>query len=689
MRSSQPGVTGGTMPGLPIGHDYNLHIKTASDPAFSPDGTSVAYTLRQFDPDTGKELASVQELNLTSAESRLLAEDAEMPKWAPDGAAVGFLRRDARDKRQLWTLKPGAADSEKQITSHALGVDTFAWAPDSSRIAYRADVDDSAPPPDHDHEAFPVPVIARRIRYRQDGYGWRGDAFRHLFVVDVENGLTIPITHGDADDGPPVWSPDGDRIAFISDRSPFRDTTSRTEVYVVPAAGGEPDRWSGGLYMVGSIAWSPDGQRIAVTGAEQPEHVGGYGLVCQGWLYVLEPGSYPARLTDDSLRPQAAADGHAVSSAQPPIHWAEDNHVYFAADSMGQSHIASVSADGGEVKRITAGGEQITGWSVSSSTGAAVTAATKPGSVGELFLIDLASGEEKRLTTLNDTYLTDHPPATMEKFTIQRDGMDVECRLWLPPDFDSTERYPLLLDVHGGPHSVFYDAFYPIHQVGATNGYVVLAPNPRGSASYGLDFARAVHGDWGGGDYLDVMAAVTEAVKRPYIDESRVVIHGSSYGGYMASWAVGHSERFKAAVIAAPVTNLPSFYGTSDIGVNFSEVQFGGRRSDNLSWYIRHSPLSYASNVNTPVLLLHGEDDARVPIEQSEQYFVALKRAGKTVEFVRLPATSHGIFRAKHPRIREHYFRQMLDWFERHLNESPSTVTNGRTNGHRRGGADR
>jgi dipeptidyl aminopeptidase/acylaminoacyl peptidase len=162
------------------------------------------------------------------------------------------------------------------------------------------------------------------------------------------------------------------------------------------------------------------------------------------------------------------------------------------------------------------------------------------------------------------------------------------------------------------------------------------------------------------------MAAMEQVATRDYIDETRVVIHGSSYGGFMSSWAVGHTDRFNAAVIAAPVTNLLSFYGTSDIGVNFSETQLSGERFERIGHYNSHSPLTYARNVNTPVLLLHGEEDIRVPIEQSEQFFVALKRHGKEVEFVRLPGTSHGIFRAKHPMIRSEYFRRMLEWFERH-----------------------
>jgi dipeptidyl aminopeptidase/acylaminoacyl peptidase len=257
-----------------------------------------------------------------------------------------------------------------------------------------------------------------------------------------------------------------------------------------------------------------------------------------------------------------------------------------------------------------------------------------------------------------------HPPAAMEKYTITRAGTDVECRMLFPPGFDRSRRYPLIVDVHGGPHGAFYDVFNPTQQVLATAGYLVLLVNPRGSATYGGDFAKAVMGDWGGEDFSGIMAAVDDAISRPYVDDQRLGIHGYSYGGYMTSWIVGHDRRFKAAVAGAPCINLDSMYGTSDIGVSFGELQWGGTRQEAVDRYRERSPLTYVANVETPVLLLHGEADARCPIEQSEQYFVALKRLGKRVEFVRFPDCSHLFLRLGHPRMREEYRRRILAWFD-------------------------
>ena len=297
----------------------------------------------------------------------------------------------------------------------------------------------------------------------------------------------------------------------------------------------------------------------------------------------------------------------------------------------------------------------------------AVVASVSPESVGDLHAVDPETGSMQRLTSYNLDYFREHPPAGLQKFEFQRAGFTIESRVLLPPGLDESRKYPMILEVHGGPNGVFYDAFSPLHQVLATAGYIVLAVNPRGSSTYGADFTMAVLGDWGGEDYLDIMAAVDEMTSRSYVDTSRLGVHGYSYGGFMASWTIGHTDRFRAAVVGAPVTDLSSMYGTSDIGIGWGERQWGGRRADILDEYLKRSPLSYAGNVSTPVLLLHGESDVRCPINQSEQYFAALKRLGKEVEFVRFPNCSHLFMRTGHPRMREEYLTRVLGWFNRHL----------------------
>ncbi len=210
---------------------------------------------------------------------------------------------------------------------------------------------------------------------------------------------------------------------------------------------------------------------------------------------------------------------------------------------------------------------------------------------------------------------------------------------------------------------------WPLQQALAAAGYLVLAVNPRGSSTYGDQFMRAVLRDWGGEDYLDLMAAVDQVGERPYVDPARLGVHGYSYGGFMTSWTVGHTERFRAAVVGAPCIDLYSMYGTSDIGISFGEPQWGGSLVDAAPELLKHSPITYASNVSAPVLLLHGESDARCPIAQSEEYFTVLKRLGKEVEFVRFPGCSHAFPRTGHPRMRGEYITRTLAWFYKHLGQ--------------------
>jgi dipeptidyl aminopeptidase/acylaminoacyl peptidase len=395
-------------------------------------------------------------------------------------------------------------------------------------------------------------------------------------------------------------------------------------------------------------------------------------VLWQAWLYLLEPGNTPQRLTDDSFRPYL---GFPFISRHPEIRWTEDDRVVLLGESRGESFLYQVSITDFSARHLLGGGWQSTAVSLDSAARKAVVLSASWRSPGDLYQLSLDTQEQKQLTDYNYDYLAEHPPAQMEKFNVRRDSWNIECRLFLPPEFDPTKQYPLVLDIHGGPNGAFYDSFVPWQQVLATSGYLVLAANPRGSSTYGNEFMMAVLGDWGGADYLDLMAAVDQVSARPYVDQERLGVHGYSYGGYMTSWIVGQTSRFKAAVVGAPCINLHSMYGTSDIGVSFGEVQWGNSPAEvkpedfGQMWMqlLQRSPITYAPRVETPVLLLHGESDARCPISQSEEYFVLLKRLGKEVELVRFPGCSHLFPRLGPPLMREEYLDRTLGWFNKHL----------------------
>lgn len=274
----------------------------------------------------------------------------------------------------------------------------------------------------------------------------------------------------------------------------------------------------------------------------------------------------------------------------------------------------------------------------------------------------------KAIIDPNAELFAETPTADWEKFTIERGGYEIDAWLLKPAGFDPAKKYPLVLDIHGGPNSWYGPGFSNFDQALAGAGFAVVYSNPRGSGSYGRQFTQQVMHDWGGEDYLDLMAVVDNAIERPWIDENRLGVYGYSYGGFMASWIIGHTDRFKAAVIGAPVVDLVSFYGAADIGYFFGPTQIGGTPQDNAEEYRFRSPLTYLTSDRTtpPTLILHGEADDRVPISQGEQLFMTLQQNGAEVEFVRYPGGSHAsVTRTGYPAHRKDFLERLVDWMEK------------------------
>jgi dipeptidyl aminopeptidase/acylaminoacyl peptidase len=645
----------------PIEPDAIYSLVGVTDPHLTPNGERLAFVRSWIDREAMEGRSHIMLMTLSDRHTEVFTQGMHdtYPRFSPDGRHLAFLRQDDKRQRQLW-LMPVQGGEARQLSHIPGGLAEFSWSPDGQRLVFGADVDPDRLPEGPDAKKDPRVKIVRHLRYRYDTLGWRGDAHRHLFVLDINGGEARQLTDGDWDDLSPIWSPDGRHIAFISGRRPERDIRAYSEVYVVPVGGGEPTCWSGALYSIGALAWSPDSGRLLAVASDDPRGSAGY----QGWLFLLASEQTPRRITDDAFRP---ATGFYPIMSAPELRWTADGRMLLIGDVRGETYVYELPATGGRSRPLAGGGFQATALTLDQAARRLVLAATPPDSPGALYLVETSSGAVQCLTGDNRDYLAQHSPAGLEKFTFQRQGVDIECRLWLPPGFVPSQRYPLVLDIHGGPNSAFYDAFNLTQQVLATAGFLVLAVNPRGSTTYGNAFTMAVLGDWGGEDYHDLMAAVDTVASRPYVDPTRLGVHGYSYGGFMSSWIVGHTSRFKAAVVGAPCIDLPSMYGTSDIGVSFGELQWNGTRWEALALAVERSPLTYAPAVETPVLLLHGEADLRCPIEQAEQYFVALKRHGKAAEFVRFPDCSHLFLRVGHPKMREEYLSRVLEWFQRHL----------------------
>ncbi|HJM74631.1 MAG TPA: S9 family peptidase [Dehalococcoidia bacterium] len=654
----------------PIDSKIIFEMPAVAAPAIRPDGATIAYVRSQVDGNSMEGDAKIELVRFGGGEPRTLTAGPadSYPRWSPDGSTLAFLRSERTNKgldpAQLCLL-PGDGGEARRVTDLPSAVVDFAWTPDGRKLVCVSDVD-----PDRREDgddAIPRVREVRRVYYRADTIGWRGDAHRQLFLVDVDGDETRQVTRGDYDCGLPVFSPNGRMLAFVtSDRSATRNAKPRGDELCVMRTDRrrrQSPRVLVRRMQIGRPAWSPDGSEIAFVGSERVEEAGGYGERTSPGVYAVNVRRGTARrLTDDCFHPR---QGSIMFGGDAPV-WA-NRRLYFVADARASSGLYSITPSGSGLRAERNAAETIVALSMTPDASRAAFVSTTPQRPPEVATLDLQRGRAGRVTSATQAYSETHPPADVERFTVRRGGVDIDCWLMFPPNFDPSRRYPLVLEIHGGPNGAFMTAFMPLHQSVAGAGSLVLYVNPGGSTTYGADFTSRVLGDWGGEDYLDLMAALDTVCRRPYVNERRLGVHGYSYGGYMASWVVGHTDRFKAAVVGAPVINLLSMWGTTDIGVTFGEEQWGGRPHRNLDWYIERSPLTYADRVQTPVLLMHGEADVRCPISQSEEYFTALKRQGKTVEFVRFPDCSHLFLGVGHPAMRREYFDRTVAWFKRWL----------------------
>ena len=645
----------------PFNSDFVFGLPAVGAPSVRPIDGAVAYVFTSVDADTLETSSHIELVPFEGGASRRLTAGSRdgAPRWSPDGSQLAFRRRgEAGGASQIWLL-PSDGGEAAPLTEIPGGVSEYVWSPVGDAIYCLGNVDPSRAD-DDDGPDRPHTREVRALYYRGDTIGWRGDIRTHVFRVDLPGGRFEQLTDGDFNHRSLAVSPDGERLAFVSDRSPKRDLRAPWggELCVMPATGGRVRRLVWETQAAGGTAWSADGREIAFVGFTDDN-------LWQHYVYLADAASGDCRrLTDDTIEPQA---GFFPVAAPPPVAWRGDR-VVFAADALGSSGIYSVGR-AGELRAERAAVEIIGALAASPDGRRLAFVASTPEQPGEVCTLDLDGGGSAVLTSSSEEYLASRAIGRTERFSVERDGVGIECWLVYPPGFDESRRYPLVLEIHGGPNGFFGTGFDALHQVIAGAGNLVLSVNPRGSTTYGAEFTAAVFEDWGGEDSRDLLAALDAVCKRPYVDTGRLGVHGYSYGGYMTSWLISHEQRFRAAAIGAPVTNLLSMYGQTDIGASFGEHQWGGLPQDRLEHYLERSPLTYVDAIETPVLLQHGDADIRVPISQSEELFAALKRRGKTVEFVRYPDCSHLFLRVGHPSLRKEYYDRVVEWFGRWLGE--------------------
>ena len=401
----------------PITPDLVYHIVGVSGPDISADGSKAVFVKSWVDCEAGEDRSQVQMIDLDSGNIAPFTHGSKdgNPQFSSDGESLAFLRPDDKERRQVWVMKTNGGEAA-QVTTLRGGVSDFSWAPDGQRIVAVSNVDPDQPQDDHDAKKDPIVKVVNRIKYRHDVLGWRGDGHRQIFVVEIDGGEAVQLTDGDYENYAPVWSPDSSRIAFISERSEDRDLFDYSQAYVVAADGGEPAAWSDGLHTIAALGWSPDGDKLVAVGSDVPDGSASY----QGWLYVIQPGEAPRRLTDDSIKPVA---GFPPQGPFTKILWTDDGVLYFLADARGESFLCSVSADGGEVKRIYGGGAQLTAASFDGNAGKAVLLSVPPDSPGNIHLVDVADGSGSQLTRLQQRVSPGAPTGQAQQVRVGQSGL--------------------------------------------------------------------------------------------------------------------------------------------------------------------------------------------------------------------------------------------------------------------------
>ncbi len=651
-------------------------LELAMDPQISPDGRRIVYVRAGFDIRTDQPRASLWAIDADGSNHRPLRSDRQSygsPLWSPDGTRIAYVS-GAEGSPQLFVRWMDSGQTAL-ITDLTEAPGDLAWSPDGRWLAFTMFVakpkEPLAEPPTAPEDATwapPVSVIDT-MTYRIDGEGYLESGFKHVFVVPADGGAARQLTRGDFDDaGPLSFSPDGSTLLFAGNRSPdWEYDPVESEVFAAEVASGALKQLTSRNGPDYGAVFSPDGKRIAYLGFDDR------GRTYQvSRLYVMEADGSGARevmpkFDEDVLDPHWAADGRSL---------------VFMRDERGVRKVASVTLEG-RTRDLASGlggtdlGRPYTSGSYSvSRSGAVAFTLNTPQRPADVAIV--SGGAARTLTQLNEDLFAHKDLGAVEELVWEssHDGREIQGWLMTPPGFDPDAKYPLILEIHGGPHTAYGPNYSTELLRYAAAGYLVLFTNPRGSTSYGEAFANGIHHSYPGRDYDDLMTGVDAALAKGFVDEKNLFVTGGSGGGILTAWIVGKTDRFRAAVAAKPVINWTSMMLTTDFSVGLKPYWFASWPWEDQAEYWRRSPLSLVGNVKTPTMLLTGEQDFRTPISEAEQFYTALKLRKIETALVRIPEASHGIVDRPSRLIAK--TDNILAWFEKYRTDEPAEARDAR-----------